>query len=103
MFIEILMIALEKLKHIQLHPSPKILFFNIEVGSYKSKEESSEPFFPNKPFLYPLQTSENRKVFQCFQGLEKGCIENKWLVHLVQYVNGFCNLLQILVFFSIKS
>ena len=29
------------------------------------------PFVPNAPFLYPLKTSENRKV-------EKGCIGNKW-------------------------
>ena len=28
------------------------------------------PFVPNAPFLYPLKTSENRKV-------EKGCIGNK--------------------------
>ena len=33
------------------------------------------PFFPNATFFYPLKTSENRKVFQCFQGVEKGCIE----------------------------
>ena len=26
------------------------------------------PFVPNAPFLYPLKTSENRKVFWCFQG-----------------------------------
>ena len=25
-------------------------------------------FFPNTPFLYPLKTSENRKVFECLQG-----------------------------------
>ena len=32
------------------------------------------PFVPNAPFLYPLQTSENRKVFRCFQGVEKGAL-----------------------------
>ena len=37
------------------------------------------PFVPNAPFLYPLKTSENRKVFLCFQGVEKGCIGNKWV------------------------
>ena len=36
------------------------------------------PFVPNAPFLYPLKTSENPTVFWCFQGLEKGCIGNKW-------------------------
>ena len=36
------------------------------------------PFVPNALFLYPLKTSENHKVFWCFQGVEKGCIGNKW-------------------------
>ena len=36
-------------------------------------------FFPNAPFLYPLKTSENRRVFLCFQGVEKECIGNKWI------------------------
>ena len=35
------------------------------------------PFVPNAPFLYSPKTSENRKVFLCFQGVEKGCTENK--------------------------
>ena len=34
------------------------------------------PFAPNRPFLYPLKTSE---TVRCFQGVEKGCIENKWV------------------------
>ena len=25
------------------------------------------PFVPNAPFLYPLKTPENRKVFWCFK------------------------------------
>ena len=37
------------------------------------------PFVPNALFLYPLKTSENRKVFSCFWGVEKGCIGNKWV------------------------
>ena len=36
-------------------------------------------FVLNDPFLYPLKTSENRKVFYCFQGVEKGCIGNEWV------------------------
>ena len=36
-------------------------------------------FVPNASFLYPLKTSENLKVFWCFQGVEKGCIRNKWV------------------------
>ena len=37
------------------------------------------PFVSNALFLYLLKTSENRKVFWCFQGAEKGCIGNKWV------------------------
>ena len=39
------------------------------------------PFVHNAPFLYPLKTSENLKVFWCFQGVEKGCNElrNVWM------------------------
>ena len=36
-------------------------------------------FIPSAPFLYPPEISENRKVFWCFQGIEKGCIGNKWV------------------------
>ena len=39
---------------------------------------SLNPFVPNAPFLYPLET-ENRKVFRSFKGVEKGCIGNKWV------------------------
>ena len=42
-------------------------------------EASINSFIPNGPFLYPLKTSENRKVFWCFQGVEKGCIRNKYI------------------------
>ena len=37
------------------------------------------PFVPNTLFLYPLNTSENLRVFWCFQGVEKRCIGNKWV------------------------
>ena len=40
------------------------------------------PFVSNAPIFYPLKTSENRKVFLCFQGVEKGSIENKWVYSL---------------------
>ena len=39
---------------------------------------SFNSFVPNVPFPYPLKTSENRKVFWCFRGVEKGCIGNEW-------------------------
>ena len=37
------------------------------------------PFVPNAPFHYPLKRSENRKVFWCFQAVEKGCIRKEWV------------------------
>ena len=36
-------------------------------------------FVPNAPLIYPLKTSENRKVFWCFQGVEQGWIGNRWV------------------------
>ena len=35
--------------------------------------------FPMHPFSPPLKTSENLKVFRCFQGGEKGCIGKEWV------------------------
>ena len=32
------------------------------------------PFIPKTTFLYPFKTSENRKVFWCFQGQRKGAL-----------------------------
>ena len=29
--------------------------------------------------MYLLKTSENIKIFRYFQGVEKGCIESKWV------------------------
>ena len=42
-----------------------------------TKDYNFHPFVPNAPFPYPLKTSENTKVFWCFQGVRKGCIGNK--------------------------
>ena len=36
------------------------------------------PFVLNAPFLYPLKTSESRKVFRFFREVEKGCVGNDW-------------------------
>ena len=47
------------------------------------------PFVPNAPFPYPLKTSENCKVFWCFQVVEKRCIVNKWLKGLNIYFFPF--------------
>ena len=40
-------------------------------------------FIPNAPFPYPLKTSENRKIFLCFQGVEEGCIGNEWVNNFI--------------------
>ena len=45
----------------------------------KVSNDSVNPFVPSAPFLYPLKTSENLKVFWCFQGVEKGCTGNEWV------------------------
>ena len=46
-------------------------------------KQYNNPFVPNAHFLYPLKTSENRKIFWCFQGVEKGCIGNEWVSKLL--------------------
>ena len=43
----------------------------------KVNENKLNPFLPNAPFLYPLKTSENLKVFLHFQWVEKGYIGNE--------------------------
>ena len=48
--------------------------YKMMKGEYRY---SINPFAPSAPFFYPLKTSENLQVFLCFQGVEKGCIENK--------------------------
>ena len=45
----------------------------------RAEKTAFNPFVPNAPFLYPLKTTENRKVFWYFQGVEKGCIGNEWV------------------------
>ena len=47
-----------------------------------------DSFVTNAPFLYPLKTSENHKVFWCFQGLEKGCIGNKWVKNHIRLITS---------------
>ena len=61
-------------------------FLNISSDSISNQEDQWEdvfsPFVLNTPFLYTLKASENRKVFWCSQGVDKGCIgeiKNLWL------------------------
>ena len=44
--------------------------------------KKTKPFVPNAPFLYPLKTSENFKIFWCFQGVEKGFIGSRWVTSI---------------------
>ena len=37
-----------------------------------NKKKQLNAFVSNSPFLYPLKTLENLKVFWCFQEVEKG-------------------------------
>ena len=50
------------------------------------------PFVPNGRFLYTLKTSENRKVFWSFQGVEKGSIGKEWdKINESQYIVLFAD------------
>ena len=35
--------------------------------------------FPSPIFSYPLETSENSKIFSSFHGVEKRCVGSKWV------------------------
>ena len=65
---------MQDLKYIMIRTYCKHMSFSSE-WSYLN----FNPFVPNAPFLYPLKTSENRKVFWCFQRVEKGCTGNEWV------------------------
>ena len=57
-----------------------------------SKHRSNiNSFAPNAPFLYSLKTSENRKVFLCFQGIQKEWIGNKWVNKIEVIQTSFIN------------
>ena len=53
--------------------------FQMCKTSWLTDKDCFNPFVRNAPFLYPLKRSENFTVFRCFQGVEKGCIRNKWV------------------------
>ena len=53
---------------------------------------SANPFVPSVPFLFPLKTARNSKIFWCFQSVEKGCIENKRAKWDEKCTNRFTNL-----------
>ena len=53
-------------------------------------------FGPSAPFLYPLNTLENRTVFWCFQGVQKGASGTNWLIYSCYHFYWF-----FIVFWSI--
>ena len=60
--------------------SNQICLFNIQNQSnYKTDDLTHS--LPMHPFSTPLslKTSQNRKVFWCFPGVEKKCIGNEWV------------------------
>ena len=65
------------------------------------------PFVPNIHFLYPLKTSENLTVSCCFQGVDKGCIRNKWVnlkkIYLLQRLWSMLLLLLLLYYDLLSS
>ena len=56
---------------------------NKEVSA---KQNAINPFVSNALFLYLLNTSENRKVFWCFQGYRKGALETNG--SKAEYINA---------------
>ena len=43
-----------------------------DISKTKLSLPNFKPFVPNAPFLYPMKTSSNRKIFLCFQGGREG-------------------------------
>ena len=65
------------LKSTENHIGFMMLSGRLEINQFT--QFSLNLFVPNAPFLFPLKTSENLTVFWYFQGVEKGCIGNKWI------------------------
>ena len=62
--------------------------FNL-VEDISPNPEVLNPLVSNAPFLYPLNISENLTVFRYVQGIDKGCIGNKWVnVNKTFYQHG---------------
>ena len=60
------------------HFSTRIVVAWLFLSFFHMFTPSINLYVPNVPFLYHLNILENRKVFWCFQGVEKGCTGNKW-------------------------
>ena len=61
-----------KIEKSVLFEQENVQIFQVKFSrDFLSLRGSLNPIVPNAPFLYPLKTSENFKVFFCFQGVEK--------------------------------
>ena len=58
---------------------PETYSASCQISIVERFTKTVNPFVPSAPFLYPLKRLENRKVFSCSQGVEKGCLGNKWI------------------------
>ena len=77
---EILRVSSPNKNEVKLNTSPSrhLLAQNQQWKHQNNVLNPVNPFVHNPPLFYPLKTTENRNIF-CFQGLEKGYIENKWV------------------------
>ena len=96
----------EFIKKLQTRDSffPEGFFINFVFFTSRVFRNIFKLFVLNAAFLYPLKTSEDLKVFWCFQGLEKGCIGKEWVnvfgkiyKHLKRTVLLHCTLLHEIV------
>ena len=55
---------------------------------YRQRRATVTHLFPMHPFSIPLKTSETRKAFWCFQGVEKGCAGNEWVKLYVSSISS---------------
>ena len=66
--------------------SDDIILYYCDVGNDKIAWILTA-FVANAPFLYPLKTSENCKVFWCFHEVEKGDIGNKRVNSFIDFIH----------------
>ena len=67
------------INEIKIRESSSEVLLGLWTDNRFTFKDHINPFVPYPPFLYPLKTSENRKVFWYFQGVEKRYIGNEWV------------------------
>ena len=70
---------LELVEHERERPSQKDLIMLFSTSNLSRLN----PFVPNALFLYTLKTLKNRKVFWCFQEVEKGYLGTNGLEQIL--------------------